>query len=147
MKKHQLLMEIESNIEGLNRTTDVTLGDHVFTLKLLSRGQETKARGMVEAENILAAFADSNVPQLAYAITHVNGTPETDLFVPVSDEDREASEADPRRWRARQMVDWLDNRPTNVVETLWQAYLALKDKVTAAMKEMENFSKKTPSGA
>ena len=147
MNKHELLTQIEQDLEGINRTTDVEIGKHVFTLRLLSRSEETRARGMVDAENILAAFADSNVPQLAYAITHVNGTPAEALFVPVTDDDKSASENDPRRWRAQQMADWLGARPTTVVETLWLRYLKLKDSITKAMEELENFSKKTPSGA
>lgn len=146
MKKHEILSQLESDLEGIPRTTEVKVGKTKFKLRLLSRSEETRARSMVDAENLFTAFADSNVPQLGFAITEVNDTPVEQLFTPSTDDEREAHEDNPRTWRARQMVDWLSSLDGIVAETIWFAYLDMKREAQAALKEMKDFSKKTPSG-
>lgn len=146
MKKHQILKDTEAALEGLDQTSEVEVGNRKFKLRLLTRQDETRARSLVTGDNILSAFADSNVPQLAHAITHINDYPVGELFTPETDEERSACEADEHRWVTLQMLDWLNLRPTLIVEQLWLGYLELKARVEEALKDLENFSKRTPSG-
>lgn len=146
MKKHDILNQIEGDLEGLDRTVVVQLGAHKFKLRMLSRSEETRARGIVDAENIFTAFADSNVPQLAYATQAINDVAVEELFTPDTEEDTESCNRDPRRWRAMQLAEWYGKQPTIMVEKLWLEYLQLKDKVAKSLEELENFSKTTPGG-
>lgn len=148
MKKHEILSQIESDLEGLPRTTVVSIGRSKFKLKLLPRSLETKARSLVNADNLLTAFADSNVPQLAFAITHINDTKVEELFTATTEEEnKELSSLGEDKWRAKQLAEWLSNRETVLVERLWLAYLSLKDDVGSALEQLEDFSTTTPSGA
>lgn len=147
MKKHDILTQTESALSGLPQTADVVCGGRTYKLRLLSRAEETRARSVITSENLLTAFADSNVPQLGYAVVSLDEVSQDQLFQPDTDEEKSDFEADPVHWRAIQMMQWLSARPTVVVEQLWLAYLQLKDKAAKSMRDMEDFSKRTPSGA
>jgi hypothetical protein len=146
MKKHDILTQTESALSGLPQTAEPVVGGRAYKLRLLSRAEETRARGVITSENLLTAFADSNVPQLGYAVVSIDGVPQDQLFEPDTDEEKSDYAADPVHWRALQTMQWLSQRPTIVVEQLWLAYLQLKDKAAKSMKDMEDFSKRTPSG-
>ena len=139
MKKHSVLTDTEAALSGIEQTTKIKIANREFRIKLLTRAEETTARALIDTENVLTAFTDSNVPQLAFAITHINDFGIEQLFVPETDDERSACEADPKRWRAEQMLDWLRERETIVVEKLWLGYLELKDRVTKSLADLENF--------
>lgn len=147
MSKHSVLAEIEAQLEGVETTFDAWVGKARLQMRVLTRSEETRARSLVDADNLLTAFADSNVPQLAYAVVSVNETPADQLFSPEGNEDRQSFEANPERWRRRQLADWIAAQPTVVTEQLWLAYLQAKDKMNKALKDLQNFSERTPSGS
>ena len=92
-------------------------------------------------------YAESNVPQLSYALVSINNIPMSELFEATSTEELAEFNQDPKAWRIQTIARWLINRPTNIVETLWLEYLKLKDRFGKAMQDVENLSKRTPSGA
>lgn len=149
--KHDVLKKIEADLTQANvrQTTQVNVADHLFTLQVLKRGEETEARTLVTAENLFQAFADSHVPQLAYAIQSIDGVSKSELFTPETDKEREEFDANPRRWRARQLVEWLNEQGGVVVERLWIAYTDLKGEGRQSLEAIENFAKRaeTDSGA
>ena len=146
MKKHGVLAELEQQLEGIDRTFTKVIGPMQFKMRVLRRAEETKARSLVKADNILAAFAESNVPQLAFALQSINDVPTEQLFEPDTDDEKKLCEVDPGLWRAGQVADWIASRDTNITEQLWMAYLEAKDAVNAGLAELEDFSKRTPSG-
>lgn len=149
-KKHKILEDIESVLNGVQQTTEVRVAGRKFKLKLLSRNEERMARSMTTDESVMSmlnAFADSNQPQLAFAIIEIDGVEVSQLFEPSTDDERAAFEKNAAQWRGEQLNAWLGGRPTTVVEDLWMAYLKLKDRVKKTTDELEDFSNRTPSGS
>lgn len=146
-KKHHMMDAMEEALNGIDRTFSVQVGASTWKLRVLSRTEETRARAMVKADNILSAFADSNVPQLAWAVVSINDVPASQLFEPETKDEHEAAGKDHRQWIADQLHDWIADQPTTVTETLWMSYLDQKDKVAEDLKKLQNFSNRTPIGS
>lgn len=140
MKKHEILSKTEQALNGLEQTTKARVGGQTFVLRLLTRTEETRARSLVESDNLVTVFTDSNVPQLAYALDSIDGVDAAELFVPETAEEKSAAEDDKRKWRAKAIMAWLGSLPTNVVEQLWMKYLDLKQAVSKGLEELEDFS-------
>lgn len=144
MKKHDVLNRIETDLSGIHQTTEVTIRGIVYKLKLLSRSEEIKAQSMVTEDSIIAAFSAANLPQVALAITHIDGVQVKELFVPETDDEKKENELE---WRGRKLTEWLGNRPAMVAEKLFVSYLEMKSGYYTAMEEgIENLSEATPSG-
>lgn len=145
-KKHQILDDIEATLHGIPNTDKVKVAGKTWSIRTIDRDHEKLARKVVDADNPFTAFADSNVPMLAFIVTHINKVPVEELWTPETDDEKAEHARDPALWRARMFADWLGKRDTVVTEKLWLAYLRLKDRYKAALDELEDFSNGTPSG-
>ena len=144
MKKHDILNRIESDLSGIHQTCEVTIRGVVYGLKLLSRSEEIKAQSMVTEDTIIAAYAASNLPQVALALTHIDNVPVKELFSPETDEEKKANEIE---LRGKKLTEWLGARPAMIAERLFIAYLDMKSKYYEALEEgVENLSETIPSG-
>lgn len=141
--KHDILKKIEQDLTNspARRTVDAQVAGHVFTLRVLKRSEEMEARSLVTADNLFQAFAESHVPQLAYAIQSIDGVDKAELFTPSNKQEQEAFDSAPRRWRASQLMDWLNDQEGVIVEKLWSAYTEIKDEGRTALEDVANFAK------
>lgn len=146
MKKHKMLMDLEQQLSGIRKTTEVKLAGKTWKLRVLDRKEEMMAQDLVQSESIIAAFANSTVPQLALALESVDGVSVKELFEPDTPEDRKTHQANPELWTGMQVAAWLADQPTTFVTTLWQGYLSARQSSMKSLEEMENFSERTPSG-
>lgn len=141
--KNALLSKIESELTGVRVIEPVTIGKHRYGLATLDTGEESLARGLVpENTPLWQAVSDNSLQVLSVALRSIDDTPVESLFALTDDmtaDERSAALVDEKRWRARQIMDWLRERPGTFVRTLWTAYLGMLERSNKALEELKNF--------
>lgn len=149
-KKHPLLGQITGALSGRLPEEDVEVFDHTYRLRVLMPEAEDWVAMNTKGSTIASALFNVRKPTLACAITAIDGSPIESLFQPPDElESREELMKEPRLlrdWRREQILDWLKEEvDSGVIDRLYAHYTALSTKHREALKELENFSKRTPS--
>lgn len=141
--KNALLSKIEQELTGIRVIEPVTIGKHRYGLATLDTGEESLARGLIpENTPLWQAVADNSLQVLSVALRSIDDTPVETLFSLADDmpaDARAAALADEKRWRARQIMDWLKERPGTFVRSLWTEYLGMLERSNKALEELKNF--------
>lgn len=124
--KHEVLAKLDAELSGLRSVDVLEVGGHRFGVKTLTRRETSMARALMPAvsENMLQAFADSFVPQLAVALVSIDDTPVEEVWPAPTDG---SAGEDIKRWRAGQVLAWLQDQPDAFVGTLWTKFADVRE--------------------
>lgn len=122
--QHNVLTKLDAELQGIRVVEEVTVAGHKFGFKSLTRHEASMAKALMPeiSENMLQAFADSFIPQVSIALMHIDGVAVEEIW-PLPDERPES----PKRWRAEQVLKWLQGMPDTFVGELWTRFADLKE--------------------
>lgn len=151
-KRHALLAEITSALEGRLPEDRVEILGHKYLIRLLKPEGEDWAASRTDGSSLAASLLNARKPSVAAAIIAIDEVPVEKLFEPGADMElalREmlASNARALRdWRRSEVLEWLsEEMDPYVLETLYSAYSKMASKHREAMRGLENLAQRTPS--
>jgi hypothetical protein len=151
-KRHPLLAELTNAVSGRLPEETIEVLGHAYTIKLAKPEADDWVAGQTEGSTISAALLNARKPTLAVTLVAIDQIPVEQLFQPGDDLDPEVKELlhrDAKRmrdWRRGEILEWLrEEVDPFVIDTLYNAVTKLSTKHKEAMKEIENFQKRTPS--
>jgi len=124
-QQDDIIKMIDDEISGINADCSVDLNGHTYKMHLLTKQEERKSRELVPQDmaSLIDMFGDATLPTLSMALDTIDGHNIDNLF-PADTGGR------------KKLLEWLDNKPTSFLNTLWFAYIELKEKHREAMKNV-----------
>lgn len=160
-KEHQLLADLQNELQGCHKQTEVQVFGTWYKLRTLDPLDEDWTVIHVSGDSLYAAGKTRRAPTIAAALVAIGKTrnamiPVEELFqlpdnLPVTE--RQRYEENPhlfQAWRRTAILDWL-HRPNasheRVLAELYRAYLVLSQERDEALGALDPLSKSAPSGA
>ena len=130
-KKHQVLLDINHQLQGLEIEEVIEVAGRKFGISTLTADEEIWADSYTNLSSPVSATSSMKLARLSASIRMVDGVPVSDLF-DFSDEVEESdkkyhSESKYRRryWEMSQMMLWFGELPNKYITEIWQGYIKL----------------------
>lgn len=139
MSKHAILDKIEQELNGVRVTEPVKIGSHTYGLSVLDGGEESLAKSLVpQTVALWQALSDTNTQTLAVALRSIDDTPVERIFeLPAGGEERDEALRDEKRWRSKQIVEWLLAKPAPFLRALWTGYSDIQQRSFKALEDLK----------
>ena len=149
-KRHQVLQDIAVQTKGIELTDVCTIAGHKYLISTLTTDEEIWADGYVNVSNAMSAFTSAKPPVLAASIRAIDDIGISDLFEFSGDEKiREfhtQSIWHKRYWQMSQLLLWLGDRPSSLLDELWKEYKKLEKRRDESWDALKKSCARIPGG-
>ena len=151
-KRHLVLQDITKQLAGHQIEDICEYGDHKFLMSTLTQDEELWADGIMQVNSSAQAVTTYRLSRTAASIKAIDGNKAEDLFDYPDSMDKadkqefEASKYGKRTWEMSQMLIWLGDQPTPLVDHLAEFYSSLNKRRNKSLDKLKNSSSETPGG-
>ncbi|MCK5612106.1 hypothetical protein KAR91_60100 [Candidatus Pacearchaeota archaeon] len=151
-KRHSVLQDITKQLAGHQLEEICDYGDYKFLMSTLIQDEELWADGIMQVNSSAQAVTTYRLSRVAASIKAINGNKIEGLFEfpdnmnKVDQQEFEASKYGKRTWEMSQMLIWLGDQPTPLIDHLAGFFSDLNKRRNKSLDKLKNSSSEIPGG-